>query len=242
MGLLWPETRGLKVLRIQIVVQCMMCQKVSELVKFKILITLYRGPVSKIWRHGLRTVQILRFLNSTGMIFFAISIYNGTLSVDGLIYFRPRVSVLYIFHYCQFGHYWIIIHCVYGRYGVWSSLADPGIYFGGPNQDPQSKVEGEARIEGAKRPSIEGEARVEGAKRPRIEGEAQTKGEAREKAGEGSGEGARWAPPQKIFEKSNLKPFILVYIWSNYLKWLTKWFNCPHSWKIISNYLMWRNY
>ena len=43
---------------------------------------------------------------------------------------------------------------------------------GGPNQGPQSKVEGEARIEGAKRPNIEGEARVEGAKRPRIEGEA----------------------------------------------------------------------
>ena len=86
---------------------------------------------------------------------------------------------------------------------------------GGPNQGPQSKVEGEARIEGAKRPSIEGEARVEGAKRPRFEGEARTEGEAREKAGEGSGEGARWAPPQKIFEKSNLKPFILVHIWSN---------------------------
>ena len=62
---------------------------------------------------------------------------------------------------------------------------------GGPNQGPQSKVEGEARIEGAKRPSIEGKARVEGAKRPRIEGEAQTEGEAREKAGDGSGEGAR---------------------------------------------------
>ena len=61
--------------------------------------------------------------------------------------------------------------------------ADPGIYFGGPNQGPQSKVEGEARIEGAKRPSIEGEARVEGVKRPRIEGEARTEGEAREKAG-----------------------------------------------------------
>ena len=69
--------------------------------------------------------------------------------------------------------------------------ADPGIYFGGPNQGPQSKVEGEARIEGAKRPSIEGEARVEGAKRPRIEGEARTEGEAREKAGGGVGEGAR---------------------------------------------------
>ena len=48
----------------------------------------------------------------------------------------------------------------------------------------------------------------------------------RKKLWEGSGEGARWAPPLKIFEKSNLKPFILVHIWSNYLKWLTKWFNC----------------
>ena len=95
------------------------------------------------------------------------------------------------------------------------------LFWEGPNQGPQSKVKGEARIEGAKRLSIEGEARVEGAKRLRIEGEA---------------------PPQKIFEKSNLKPFILVHIWSNYLKWLTKFFNCSLSWKIISNYLMWRNY
>ena len=55
----------------------------------------------------------------------------------------------------------------------------------------QSKVKGEARIE----------------KRSRIEGEARTEGEAREKAGEGSG-----APPQKFFEKSNLKLFILVHI------------------------------
>ena len=65
---------------------------------------------------------------------------------------------------------------------------------------------------------IEGEARVEGAKRLRIEGETWTEGEAREKAGEGSEEGARWAPPQKIFEKSNLKPFILMHIWGKHLK------------------------
>ena len=38
------------------------------------------------------------------------------------------------------------------------SLADPGITWG-PNQDSKSKVEGEARIEGAKRPRIEGKAR-----------------------------------------------------------------------------------
>ena len=120
--------------------------------------------------------------------------------------------------------------------------ADPGIYFWGmgANQGPQSKVKGEARIEGAKRPSIEGEAWVEGAKRLRIEGDARTEGEAREKAGGGSGEGARWAPPQKIFKKSHLKPFNLVHIWSNYLNWQTKWSNCPLSWKIISRakYLM----
>ena len=33
----------------------------------------------------------------------------------------------------------------------------------GPNQDPQSKVEGEARIDGAKRLRIQGEARIEDA-------------------------------------------------------------------------------
>ena len=50
-----------------------------------------------------------------------------------------------------------------------------------------------------------------------------------------SGEGARWAPPQKIFEKSNLKPFILVHIWSNYLKLLTKWFKCHFHEKSLVN-------
>ena len=59
-------------------------------------------------------------------------------------------------------------------------------YFGGPNQDPQSKVEGEARVEGAKR--------------PRIEGEARTEGEAEKKRGEGSGEGARWALSRKFLK------------------------------------------
>ena len=77
--------------------------------------------------------------------------------------------------------------------------ADPGIYFGGPNQGPQSKVEGEARIEGAKRPSIEGEARVEGAKRPRIEGEARPEGKARQKSGgRGLGRGLGEPLPRKF--------------------------------------------
>ena len=72
---------------------------------------------------------------------------------------------------------------------------------GGPNQGPQSKVTGEARIEGTKRPSIEGEARVEGAKRPRIEGEARTEGEAREKSGgRGLGRGLGEPLPRKFLK------------------------------------------
>ena len=84
--------------------------------------------------------------------------------------------------------------------------ADPGIYFGGgPNQGPQSKVEGEARIEGAKRPSIEGEARVEGAKRPRIEGEARTEGEAPRKSGGGVWGGGSVSPSPENFWKIKLE-------------------------------------
>ena len=87
--------------------------------------------------------------------------------------------------------------------------ADPGIYFGGPNQGPQSKVKGEARIEGAKRPSsrpsIEGEARVEGAKRPRIEGKARTEGEAREKAGGEVWGGGSVSPSPENFWKIKLE-------------------------------------
>ena len=66
--------------------------------------------------------------------------------------------------------------------------------FGGPNQGPQSRVKGEARIEGAKRPSIEGEVRVEGAECPRIESEAQTEGEARKKSGRGVWGGGSVSP------------------------------------------------
>ena len=121
--------------------------------------------------------------------------------------------------------------------------ADPGIYFGGgqtkvPNRKLKAKPESRARSARVSRAKPESRARS--ARELRAKPEPRAKPE--KKRGEGSGEGARWAPPQKIFEKSNLKPFILVHIWSNYLKWLTKWFNCPLSWKIISNYLMWRNY
>ena len=42
--------------------------------------------------------------------------------------------------------------------------------------------------------------RTEGAKRSRIEGEAQTEGEARDRAGEGSGEGAPEPLPNKFLK------------------------------------------
>ena len=113
--------------------------------------------------------------------------------------------------------------------------ADLGIYFWGPNQGPQSKVKGEARIEGAKRPSIEGEARVEGAKRPRIEGEARTEGEAWERAGGGVWGGGSVSPSPENFWKIKLETIHFgAYLKHNYLKWLTKWFNWPLSGKIIS--------
>ena len=72
--------------------------------------------------------------------------------------------------------------------------------FGGPNQGPQSKVKGEARIEGAKRPSIEDEARFEGAKRPRIEGEARTElGRSPRNSGEGVWRGGSVNPSPENF-------------------------------------------
>ena len=72
-------------------------------------------------------------------------------------------------------------------------------------QDPQSKVKGEARIEGAKRPSIEGEARVEGAKRARTEVEAQNEGVAREKAEGGVWGGGSVSPSPENFWKIKLE-------------------------------------
>ena len=47
-----------------------------------------------------------------------------------------------------------------------------------------------------------------------IEGDSPNRGRSREKknGGRGLGRGLGIAPPQKIFEKSNLKPFILVHI------------------------------
>ena len=73
-----------------------------------------------------------------------------------------------------------------------NSGADPGIYLGGgPNQGPQSKTMGEARIEGAKR--------------PRIEGEARTEGEARENAGGGVWGGGSVSPSPENFRKIKLE-------------------------------------
>ena len=123
------------------------------------------------------------------------------------------------------------------------SGANPGIYLGGANLGPQSKVKGESRIEGAKRPSIEGRSPRRGREAPENWGRSPNRERSpRKSGGRGLGRGLGEPLPRKFLKKSNFKPFILVHIWSNYLKWLTKWFKCPHSWKIISNYWMWRNY
>ena len=127
----------------------------------------------------------------------------------------------------------LIIYC------LWPSTAHWRIQeftLGGQTKIPNRKLRAkpESRARSARVSRAKPESRARSARELRAKSE--------KKRGEGYGEGARWAPPQKICEKSNLKPFILVHIWSNYLKWLTKWFNCPHAWKIISNYLMWQNY
>ena len=100
------------------------------------------------------------------------------------------------------------------------------LFWGGQTKVPNRKLRAkpESRARSARVSRAKPESRARSARELRAKPEPRAKPE--QKRGEGSGEGARWAPPQKIFEKSNLKPFILVHIWSNYLKWLTKWFNC----------------
>ena len=100
------------------------------------------------------------------------------------------------------------------------------LFWGGQTKVPNRKLRAkpESRARSARVSRAKPESRARSARELRAKPEPRAKPE--KKRGEGSGEGARWAPPQKIFEKSNLKPFILVHIWSNYLKWLTKWFNC----------------
>ena len=93
--------------------------------------------------------------------------------------------------------------------------------FWGSNQVFQSKVEGESRIEGAKRPRIGGKARVDGAKRLRIEGEARTEGEAREKLGGGLGSVS--LSPENFSNQIKLEAIqfvILVHIWGKRFKYL----------------------
>ena len=92
-----------------------------------------------------------------------------------------------------------------GTYSDWLCIHDQRriqeFILGGAKPSFQPKVEGEARIEGAKRPRIEGEARFEGAKRLRIEGEARTEGEAREKTGgRGLGRGLGELLPRKFLK------------------------------------------
>ena len=93
---------------------------------------------------------------------------------------------------------------------------------------PRSPMEswGRSPNRGREAPEYRGRSPSRGREAPENWGRSPNRGRSPRKSGGGAGEGARWAPPQKICEKSNLEPFILVHIWCNYLKWLTKWFNC----------------
>ena len=95
----------------------------------------------------------------------------------------------------------------------------------GPTQYSM-KTEGEARIEGAKRPRIEGEARIEGAKRPSIEGKARIEGEVRDKSGGGVWGGGSVSPsPENFCKKTILKWCNLVN--TLHRNCLIKQFNMP---------------
>ena len=78
-----------------------------------------------------------------------------------------------------------------------SALADPGIYFGGPNQDPQSKVEGEARID-ARVSRAKPESRAPSARELRAKPEPRAKPE--KKRGRGLGRGFGEPLPRKFLK------------------------------------------
>ena len=75
---------------------------------------------------------------------------------------------------------------------------------------------------------IEGEARIDDAKRPRIEDEAPNRGRSpRFSGGRGLGRGLGEPPPQTILENSYLKPCNLVYSWGENLSFK---FSVADSW------------
>ena len=99
-----------------------------------------------------------------------------------------------------------LIRCVLGTERKCISGADPGIYFGGgqtkvPNRNLRAKPDSRARSARVSRAKPESRARS--ARELRAKPEPRAKPE--KKRGEGSGERARWAPPQKIFKKITLE-------------------------------------
>ena len=91
--------------------------------------------------------------------------------------------------------------------------ADPGIYFGGgqtkvPNRTLRAKPESRARSARVSRAKPESRARS--ARELRAKPKPRAKPE--KNRGRGLGRGLGEPLPRKFFEKSNLKPFILVHI------------------------------
>ena len=73
---------------------------------------------------------------------------------------------------------------------------------------PRSPIEcwGRSPNRGREAPEYRGRSPSRGREAPENWGRSPNRGRSpKKKRGEGSGEGARWAPPQKFFEKSNLK-------------------------------------
>ena len=99
------------------------------------------------------------------------------------------------------------------------SGADPGIYFGGKPNFPIESW-GRSPNRGCEVSENRGRSLSRRREAPENWGRSPNQGRSPRKNGGGvmgRGLGA-WASPQKMFEKSNLKPFILVDIWGKHLK------------------------
>ena len=86
-----------------------------------------------------------------------------------------------------------------------------------PGAQPEKNARGGSAKDGSRLASRGTNSRAEPESRARSARELRAKPEPRampeKKRGEGSGEGARWAPPQKFFQNYNLESSNLVYSW-----------------------------
>ena len=94
---------------------------------------------------------------------------------------------------------------------------------------PRSPIEswGRSPNRGREAPEYRGRSPSRGREAPENWGRSPNRGQSpRKSGGRGLGRGLGEPLPRKFLKNQTWKPFILVHIWGNYLKWLTKWFNC----------------